>query len=89
MGENARKKAFAVVADLRDQGFRADMDHCGRSMKAQFKFADKCGAPYVAVIGEDELAKGVAKMRDMRSSTEEEVQFSDLKLWIKQEKING
>ncbi len=89
MGENARKKAFAVVADLRDQGFRADMDHCGRSMKAQFKFADKCGAPYVAVIGEDELEKGVAKLRDMRSSTEEEVQFSDLKLWIKQEKING
>lgn len=89
MGENARKKAFSIVAELRDLGFRADMDHCGRSLKAQFKYADKCGAPYVAVIAEDELAKGVAKLRDMRSSTEDEVQFSDLKLLIKQEKFNG
>lgn len=89
MGDDARKKAFSIVAELRDNGFRADLDHCGRSMKAQFKYADKCGAPYVAVIGDDELEKGVAKLRDMKNSTEEEVQFSDLKLLIKQEIANG
>ena len=89
MGENARQKAFSVVAQLRDSGVRADMDHCNRSLKAQFKYADKCGAPYVAVIAEDELEKGVVRLRDMRSSTEKEVQFSDLNLLIKQEIANG
>lgn len=89
MGENARKKAFSIVAELRDSGIRADMDHCGRSLKAQFKYADKCGAPYVAVIADDELEKGGVRLRDMRSSTEKDVKFSDLKLLIKQEIANG
>jgi len=46
------------------------MDHQGRSLKAQFKYADKLGAKYIAILADDELARGVIKLRDM--STKEE-----------------
>jgi histidyl-tRNA synthetase len=86
MGETAQKKAFALVAGLREAGVRADTDHCERSLKAQFKYADKCGAPYVAVIAEDEMRSGAAKVRDMRTGEEKSIPFSELKSYIKQEK---
>lgn len=85
MGEEARKKAFALTDELREAGVRADTDHCERSLKAQFKYADKCGAPFVAVIAEDELKAGAAKVRDMRTGEEQNIQFSKLKSYIKQE----
>ncbi len=86
IGDDARKKAFALTAELREDGIRADSDHCERSLKAQFKYADKCGAPYVAVIAEDEMKDGAAKVRDMRTGEETSIQFSKLKSYIKQEK---
>ena len=86
MGDAANKKAFALTAALRQEGIRADMDHSGRSMKAQFKYADKCGAPYVAVIAEDEIKTGEVKLRDMRTGQENSIPFSELKFFIKQEK---
>jgi len=85
MGKTAQKKAFALAADLREDGIRADTDHCDRSLKAQFKFADKCGAPFVAVIAEDEIKAGAAKVRDMRTGDEKIIPFSELKSYIKQE----
>jgi histidyl-tRNA synthetase len=85
MGAEARKKAFALTDELREAGVRADTDHCERSLKAQFKYADKCGAPFVAVIAEDEIKAGAAKVRDMRTGEEKNIQFSKLKSYIKQE----
>jgi histidyl-tRNA synthetase len=86
MGEEAKKKAFSLVAELREKGLRSDCDHCERSLKAQFKYADKCGAPFVAVIAEDEMKTGAAKVRDMRTGIETNIQFSELKSYIMQEK---
>ena len=54
------------------------MDHNKRSLKAQFKFADKCGARYVIVLGEDELAQGVAKLRNMQTHEESDISLSDI-----------
>ena len=65
--------AFELTVALRKAGVKADMDHAARSLKAQFKYADKLGAAYVAVIGEDELAKGVVKLRNMRTKEEKEI----------------
>lgn len=62
--------AFSLMEGFRAAGLRADMDHQGRSLKAQFKYAGKLGAKYVAILGDDEIAKGVVKLRDM--STKEE-----------------
>ena len=65
--------AFVLLEDFREAGLRADMDHQWRSLKAQFKYADKLGTQYVAVLGEDEMAKGVVKLRDMSTREEWEV----------------
>ena len=63
-------QAFSLLRRFRAAGLRADMDHQARSLKAQFKYADKLGAKYVAVLGDDEIERGVVKLRDM--STREE-----------------
>lgn len=78
LGRDARLKGLSLVADLRKAGLSADLDHAARSLKAQFKYADKIGAPYVVVLAGDELAKGAAKLRDMAGSSEEEVPFEHL-----------
>ncbi len=71
LGEAARAAGFALADALRGQGVIAEFDHVGRSFKAQFKYADKLGARYVAILGEDELAKGCAKLKDMATGEEQ------------------
>ena len=72
-----RADAFRLVEDLRKQGLRADMDHCGRSLKAQFKYANKTGAPVSATIGEEEAAKSEVRLKDMNNGSEEVVPVSE------------
>lgn len=76
MGEN-RVRAFSLAESLRKQGIRADMDHCARSLKAQFKYANKVGAPICAVIGDEEAACGSVKIRDMNTREEKTVKVQD------------
>ena len=66
----ANAKAFALVQAARDAGLAAEMDHQGRSLKSQFKLADKLGARFVAVLGPDELAAGACTLRDMAAHEE-------------------
>ena len=73
MGDDARVEGLKLADELRSADIRADIDHAARSMKAQFKFANKIGAKKVIVIAGDELEKGVVKLRDMENSTEEEI----------------
>lgn len=77
MGEGARSAGLRFVNLLRSEGVRADFDHAGRSFKAQFKYADKLGARFVAALGEDELNKGVVKLKNMADGTERELPLSD------------
>ncbi len=69
--------AFLLLKAFRKAGLRADMDHQGRSLKAQFKYADKLGAQYVAILGDDEVAKGVVKLRNMQTKEEWEEPLAD------------
>ena len=70
LNQSLSKNAFLLMEQFRRAGLRADMDHQGRSLKAQFKYADKLGAQYVAVLGDDEVAKGVVKLRNMQTRHE-------------------
>lgn len=70
--------AFELTAALRDAGVAAEMDHQGRSLKAQFKQADKLGARVVAVVGPDELASGEVTLRDMGTKEEVRVALADV-----------
>jgi histidyl-tRNA synthetase len=64
---------FSITAALRDAGAAAEMDHQGRSLKSQFKQADRLGARAVVVVGPDEISAGEVTVRDM--STREEIRF--------------
>lgn len=83
MGEKENEKAFELCTSLRAKGIIADFDHMGRGIKAQFKYADKIGAKYVAVIGSNELENGVVKLKNMADGSETEVAFSQIETVIK------
>lgn len=65
--EKAVETVSTMTAALRDQLIFAERDLCGRSLKAQMKYADKLGAAYTVVIGENELASGNAMLKNMRT----------------------
>jgi len=67
LGEPARERAFTVVQDLRRKNLAAEMDFDGRSLKAQMSLADRLNAAYVVIVGDKELAAGVAQVRPMRN----------------------
>lgn len=76
--ESCRDAAFALAMALRDAGIAAELDHRARSLKAQFKHADKLGARIVVVLGPDELAAGQATVRDMETKEERKVALADV-----------
>ena len=82
MGEAAYEKAFGVVCALRDKGVKAELEHAGRGIKAQFKYADKIGAEYVATIGENELTSGVCRVKKMSDGSQTEVKIDELKNFL-------
>jgi histidyl-tRNA synthetase len=67
------RAAFALLSALRDSGIAAETDHQGRSLKSQFKQADRRGARLVAIVGPDELAEGQVTLRDMGTKEETRV----------------
>jgi len=78
MGQKESEKAFEIVSLLRQKGISADFDHMDRSIKAQFKYADKIGAKKVIVIGSNELEKGIFKVKEMSTGNEEYLTISEL-----------
>ena len=78
MGDEARLEGVKLVDALREKGVKADLDHAARSMKAQFKLANKLGVKKVVVIAGDELSKGVVKLRDMDASEEFEIPMDEI-----------
>ena len=70
VSSDQRADVFSVSRELRAAGIRTEADYQGRSLKAQFKQADKLGASLMVIIGADELAEGKVKLRDMRSHDE-------------------
>ena len=78
LGEKAKIKAIELAEDLRGSGVSVMIDVMDRGLKAQFKYADRLNVPYVAVIGDDELAKGVVSLRDMKRSEQKEVPMDNL-----------
>ena len=65
MGDKAKVYALKTVTELRENGMYAECDVVSRSLKAQMKYADKIGAKYVLVVGDNELEQGKATLKDM------------------------
>lgn len=77
LGEKARQRAFELTRLLRTEGFFAETDLMGRSLKAQMKYADKLGASYTLVIGDNELLEGVGRLKNMKTGEQSEAPLSD------------
>jgi histidyl-tRNA synthetase len=78
IGDEARETAFEALTALRRAGVRAEMDYQGRSVRAQMKTANQLRAPYVVVLGEDEIARQEATVRDMGDQSQENVPLTEL-----------
>lgn len=65
MGEKAKLKAFEITGAVRSCGMIAETDVIGRGLRAQMKYADKIGAKYSMVLGDNELEQGYANIKNM------------------------
>jgi histidyl-tRNA synthetase len=78
VGERARDWAFPLVHRLRQKGLSMEMEGESRSLKSQMRRADKFKAALVLIVGEDELIKGKAVLRDMASKQQEEISLESV-----------
>ncbi len=73
LGEKGTETGFVLAHALRGMQFTVAMDHEGRSLKGQMKQANKAGARYVLIVGDDELAAGKGILRNMKEDGQQEV----------------
>ncbi len=71
VNDEVRQDGFALAQLLRDSGIAAQTDYQQRSLKSQFKLADRLGAQVVVILGPDELEAGNVRVRDMASHEEQ------------------
>lgn len=84
---SVKPQAFMLLQHLRDAGIAADMDHLGKSLKAQFKVAGKEHVPYVFVLGPDELAANSVTCRNMDAHEEQALNYEKFCAELKQEAL--
>lgn len=82
VGDEASLAGFKLLQELRGSGVTADIDHVGRSFKAQFKYAAKLGARYVAVIGQVEVEASSVKLKNMATGEEKMIAQAELVAYI-------
>ncbi|GAB3865014.1 histidine--tRNA ligase [Nocardioides maradonensis] len=82
----ARDRAPGIVAALRNHGLRTDQVYGERGLKGAMKQADRSGAPYVVVIGERDLAAGVAQVKSMDTGDQVAVALEDLVKHLEEKK---
>ena len=78
MGDAARKAALSAIHALRTQGRSVEFDYAGASLKSQMKKADKCGARFTVILGDHEVERGVAVVRDMATKEQREIALDEL-----------
>lgn len=78
LGEEGKRQAAVLAAQLRGAGLYVEYDIVGRGLKAQMKYANKLGAVYSMVLGDDEVAAGRAELKRMEDGQTRSVAFSEL-----------
>ncbi len=85
MGDNAASVAQKIVYDLRKDGVSVDTDHLGRGLRASMKYADKLGAKFTLVIGDNEIENGKANIKNMATGETAEVKLENIAAFLKGE----
>ena len=79
MGDNSKLKAMKLAFDLRKEGLKVDIDHLGKSVKAQMKYANKIGARFTFVIGDSEIQENMVNVKRMSDGEKFEVALDNIK----------
>ena len=87
LGDKSRLLAFEWICAFGDEGIRAEMDFAGKSLKSQMKRADRLEAGHVLIVGDDELEKGEAILRNMETKDQVSVPLDGLVENIKEKII--
>jgi histidyl-tRNA synthetase len=77
VGEAAEATAIAVLRSLRQAGIRAEAEYRG-NLKRRMERANRAGARAAIILGEDEIARGVAQLKDLATGAQAEVNLAEL-----------
>lgn len=80
LGLEAKSKVIEIATQLRDHAVKVEIDHMGRSVKAQMKYANKLGARFTMVIGENELKENKVVLKNMENHEQKETSLEINKL---------
>jgi len=78
IGEKADLYAIKLAKQLREEGIFVEKDICERSIKAQFKYADKMKAKFVITLGDNEIETNMARLKDMDTGEEKEINLNEV-----------
>jgi len=78
LGPESKSATIKLLNDLRNSGIAADMAYGDRALKGAMKAADKSGAQYCVVLGENEISSGKFEIKEMKTGTVKEVTLSTL-----------
>ena len=76
--KETENEVLKIMQTLRANNISCDYDFSGKSIKSQFKSANKRNAKYAVVLGEDEFKRGMCKVKNMDSGEEKEVSINDI-----------
>ncbi len=85
LGAAAKERAVRLAHELRAAGFCADLDYLDRSLKAQLREADRQGARFAVILGEQELAREAATVKPLKGGEQVEVALGDLLPYLRRE----
>lgn len=83
LGQNTDITSFKLMNQLRQQGFSVDKDYLGKNLKSQMKLADKKGAEYAVILGEDEINTGIATVKHMQTGDQQQVAMAELEQFLR------
>jgi len=83
LGETAESEAFQILYKLRKEGIRAEKDYDNPSLKSQLRKANRSGAPWVIILGEEELQTGRAIIKEMATGHQTQVNLTEVVTWLR------
>jgi len=83
LGDQARQWVIPQARQLRKHHLRVDLDLLGRSLKAQMKEANRSNARFCVIVGDDELGRNTAQLRDLKSSIQREIPIGEIAQQVK------
>jgi histidyl-tRNA synthetase len=78
VGQSGEREGLVIANRLRDKGIWAELGYSGNSLKSQLRKADRLGAGYVLIIGDDEIASGRLKWKRLSDSSQGEIPIAEV-----------